>query len=330
MKRLSLMLAAALPFAVMADQPGKSLKVDADKLRQATPASVLINENLKTRDGEDAGTIEDIVVSSDGQVKHFLVDANRDDLREKRQERQQVSADDNRSDRADIVAAGDRTDPVYEDESQTATVERTGAEDDSARMAGSEQEPVYEDDSQVATAERTGAADDNSRMAGSEREPVYEERDQRDGDSGWGWGGDTQLSQVDPKSVTYNHQSNEATIDSQDVLTAQQVSDDQAAQSTDEIRVSDIMGMDVHLSDEESFGSVDDVMLSEDNSEIVAIVVNNWEGLSRERRALPLEGAQFNVEDDAVSFEYSSAEVQQLPEFNLDRYTDDGWDLTDW
>lgn len=297
MKRIPLVLAAVVPFAVMAEGTGSSqdLKVDAEKLRQATPASVLLNEELKTKDGKDAGTLEEIIVSRDGKVQHFLVDVNREELREQR------AGDDQRQD-MDIVATDTRRDSSAKD-------------------------PVYEQSS----AESSEQERSDSRQA--QAEPVYEQSERRETRSaersGDAWMTD-KLTKISPESVSYDNKSKTAKVDEKKAMKAEQVSEDRAAQGRDSLRVSEVIGMEVHLQDEESFGSVEDVMLSKDNSEVVAIVVDNWDGLSKERRALPMKNAQIDAQNDELELQASLNDVKALPEFNLDRYTEDGWDLTEW
>lgn len=297
MKRIPLVLAAVVPFAVMAEGTGGSqdLKVDAEKLRQATPASVLLNEELKTKDGKDAGTLEEIIVSRDGKVQHFLVDVNREELREQR------AGDDQRQD-MDIVATDTRRDSSAKD-------------------------PVYEQSS----AESSEQERSDSRQA--QAEPVYEQSERRETRSaersGDAWMTD-KLTKISPESVSYDNKSKTAKVDEKKAMKAEQVSEDRAAQGRDSLRVSEVIGMEVHLQDEESFGSVEDVMLSKDNSEVVAIVVDNWDGLSKERRALPMKNAQIDAQNDELELQASLNDVKALPEFNLDRYTEDGWDLTEW
>lgn len=304
MKRIPLVIAAVVPFAVMAEGVGSSqnLKVDAEKLRKATPASVLLNEELKTKDGKEAGTLEEIIVSRDGKVQHFLVDVNREELRDDR------GSNDNHRQDMDIVATDNRRDssakdPVYEQSS----AEGGELNRDDTRQARNE--PVYEQ----------GEPNRDTRQA----------QDSGQRDANYGWMSD-QLTQISPESVSYDNQLKIARVDEQKAMSAQRVSEDRASQGRDSLRVSEVIGMEVHLSDEDSFGSVEDVMLSRDNSEIVAIVVDNWDGFSKERRALPVNNAQLDAENDELTFQASLNDVKSLPEFNLDRYTESGWDLTDW
>lgn len=65
-------------------------------------------------------------------------------------------------------------------------------------------------------------------------------------------------------------------------------------------------------------------MLSRDGSKIVAVVVDNRDGLDKPRRALPFEGAIVSYEEEEITFPYTEEQMDGVPEFNLDAY-DDGW-----
>lgn len=53
--------------------------------------------------------------------------------------------------------------------------------------------------------------------------------------------------------------------------------------------VNALMDMDVNLDDEESFGEIEDVLLDARGSRAVALVIDNWSGLSKHRRAFPVK-----------------------------------------
>lgn len=90
-----------------------------------------------------------------------------------------------------------------------------------------------------------------------------------------------------------------------------------------------LIGMEVDLADQESFGSVEDILLSADNGDVVAYVVDSWDGLVKHRHALPAASAEFvraekenaireNYGVVAVRFPYPAAQVKALEPFDLD------------
>lgn len=91
------------------------------------------------------------------------------------------------------------------------------------------------------------------------------------------------------------------------------------------MRISEIIGMEVNLADEQSFGRIEDVMLSSDGSAVVALVVDNWQGLNKHRRALPFDNAIVSYEEEEITFPYTEDRLEDVPDFNLDAYEGDGW-----
>jgi len=103
------------------------------------------------------------------------------------------------------------------------------------------------------------------------------------------------------------------------------------------IYASDLIGMDVDLTDAESFGSVDEVLLDPSGQRIVAYVVASQDGLDTQRHALPAGTASFrpdkeqqpfheNYEVAAIVFSFSREQVRDLPEFKTDGERENQWD----
>lgn len=95
------------------------------------------------------------------------------------------------------------------------------------------------------------------------------------------------------------------------------MSDSESAITSDEL-----IGMEVDLADEESFGAVEDVMLNEQGDKAVALVVDNWDGANKERRAMKVELESANT-DEVIRYDVSSDQLGEDGNFDLDRYTDD-------
>lgn len=95
----------------------------------------------------------------------------------------------------------------------------------------------------------------------------------------------------------------------------------------DMLSLDELIGMEVNLADEESFGSVEDVMLDSRQSKAVALVVDNWDGLDKQRRALPVDAAIIRYDEEEVVYPYTVEQIESVPEFDLDEYSDDGWEL---
>ena len=134
------------------------------------------------------------------------------------------------------------------------------------------------------------------------------------------WTGDSDLIQAQAEDVKFNADDSAVTLKGKG-----QPASEQQAESGQQLRASEIVGMEVNLSDEESFGDVEDVMIGGDGKEVVAIVVDNWDGLEKKRRAFPLENVQFDTEAGEIDFQLTSQDVEGMEEFSLDRYENQEW-----
>lgn len=132
--------------------------------------------------------------------------------------------------------------------------------------------------------------------------------------------GDAELIQAKAEDVKFNADDSAVTLRGKG-----QPASEQQAQSGQQLRASEIVGMEVNLSDEESFGDVEDVMVGGDGKEVVAIVVDNWDGLEKKRRAFPLENVQLDTEAGEIDFQLTSQDVEGMEEFSLDRYENQEW-----
>ena len=134
------------------------------------------------------------------------------------------------------------------------------------------------------------------------------------------WGED--LMPVSPRDVRYDLARDELIVRSG--ASRKAVPED----ARDELlHVGEIIGMEVTLADEDSFGSVEDVMLDSEQSRVVALVVDNWQGLDKQRRALPLENAVIRYDDEEIIYPYTEDEVLAIREFDLASHTEDGWSM---
>ncbi|HEX6930191.1 MAG TPA: PRC-barrel domain-containing protein, partial [Gammaproteobacteria bacterium] len=93
--------------------------------------------------------------------------------------------------------------------------------------------------------------------------------------------------------------------------------------SGDLLDAGEIVGMEVDLADTESFGEVEDVMIAEDGREAVALVVDNWDGVNKQRRALPVALDSVDREDESIRYDFGRDALGEAGDFDLDQYTDD-------
>lgn len=97
----------------------------------------------------------------------------------------------------------------------------------------------------------------------------------------------------------------------------------------------DVIGMTVDLADAESFGSVEEVLLDAEGKQVLAYVVDNWDGLTKYRRALRADAADFRPEEQkplhetqevqSIVFDITEEEISAMPEFDLDTVREKKW-----
>ncbi|HEX7029328.1 MAG TPA: PRC-barrel domain-containing protein [Gammaproteobacteria bacterium] len=97
--------------------------------------------------------------------------------------------------------------------------------------------------------------------------------------------------------------------------TAGQAQSQQQAGGGDSFRASEIIGMEVHLSDAASFGEVEDVLIDRQQGKASALLVDAWEGFDKQTYALPVELNSVNREDDTLTYNYTESDVIALQEY---------------
>lgn len=87
--------------------------------------------------------------------------------------------------------------------------------------------------------------------------------------------------------------------------------------STGEVRASHLIGMEVNLSDEESFGEVEDVMIDPATGKASAIVVDSMEFFDKERFALPVDLANVDTQEETLTVQYTKQQMEQMEEYEM-------------
>lgn len=114
--------------------------------------------------------------------------------------------------------------------------------------------------------------------------------------------------------------------------------DDRRFAQREYVGASEVIGLEVHLADAESYGSVEEIMLTPEGDAIAAYVIDSWHGFDKRRVALPPDAVKLVTADGeaairneygvvAVRSSYTVEKVATLPEFDLDAYTDDALDF---
>lgn len=134
------------------------------------------------------------------------------------------------------------------------------------------------------------------------------------------WGED--LVPLSPRDVRYDANADDIIV--RDGASRLRVPESRRA---DLLSLDEIIGMEVNLADEDSFGGVEDVMLDSKQSKAVALVVDNWDGFDKQRRALPIDDAIIRTDEEEIVYPYTVDDLKSVAEFDLDGYSDDGWDM---
>lgn len=127
---------------------------------------------------------------------------------------------------------------------------------------------------------------------------------------------------IKPEKIKFG-QDGEVTLDADPKSLMQMKSEaSTSSASGKQFKAGDIIGMQVDLADEESFGEVEEILISEKGDKAVALVVDNWDGLDKERRALPVELKSVNEEEETIRYDLSKNQLGDESDFDLDEYTD--------
>lgn len=86
-------------------------------------------------------------------------------------------------------------------------------------------------------------------------------------------------------------------------------------------RASMLIGMEVNLADEDSFGEVEDVMLDPTTGKASALVIDSMEFFDKERYAVPIDLGNLNPGEEELTLQYTQEELEQMGEFEMEEAT---------
>lgn len=285
MKRTPLLIAALMPFVATAGA-STATQLDHQELQNDLQVTKLLGADVQSSTGEEIGSVEDVVLDTDGNVKSVIVQREGDvegALSGARDTAEETMAS---AEGAWEDATSDEDTGMDEEaaEVESETVADTGAADDSAAQ------------------ERDGMGFDPDRAGSTEMGDVF--------------------ASVDWSSVSWDEESGVVQL-SGDAASLQAVQYEQSAASQpDEIRASELVGMEVNLADEESFGEVEDVLIDMEQGKASAIVVDSMEFFDKERYALPVELDAINAEEEEITLQYTQQQLEEMEEFNMDETTE--------
>lgn len=178
-----------------------------------------------------------------------------------------------------------------------------------------------ESDDAQARREETAASGDAASISGGRANDVPRGGAAPDYEGTAAGGSGDDLIHVKPENISFEQNGDLVSIDMDGQSLMKQRGKTGSAESGDELEASEVIGMQVDLADEESFGEVEDIMLSEKGDQAVALVVDNWDGVDKERRALPVALESADREEDVIRYQLNKDELDE-GDFDLDQYTD--------
>lgn len=328
MRAMPLFMAAMLPMAAAADQNLQSANWDYEQLRGSWRVSEIIGSEVQANDGSEYGEIKDVVLSTDGKIQSVLVESDGAMTREGGAMQEERTRADREGEEREQFGA----------ERRNVAVEEQGAQRDRAQ----DDARVFTDDARVGQleSEEGGLADrhdasvqdDTNYMARDDLQRLPAEASDADDEmrvsseqNQYGGAATRQdgLAELEWRNPSFNADESVVRLDVGQQTRTVAASGSEAATGTagsqGGIRASELIGMDVNLADEESYGEVEDVLVSADG-EATALVVDSWNFLTKDRYAIPVELNNVNMEENQIDYQLSSDEVEGFGEFEFDEY----------
>lgn len=324
MKRTPLIFAALTPLVAAAGDGDKAMKVDHEELRDDWRVSEIIGSDAHSSDGENVGEIKDVILTDDGDIASILVDAG--GLQNQQSEPVTVSSE---------SGTGGTEQPAEEIYTERGSGPATAGSDEMQASdvgGGSEsivavqwQDPSFNPEENVvdltvsssefqrlaaATAAVSGTSVDMQRRDG--QTDIYgSDRAMGGGDARTGT---TELDATGTGDLqTGTTGTDTRTVSAKPGLSA---GGETADAVEGNIRASELLGMDVHFADEQSYGEVDDVLISQDGK-ASAYIIDAGNFFQTEQYALPAD-ASVDMQQEAVRYEMTSGELESMEEFDLD------------
>lgn len=298
MKRTPLMFAAMVPFVAVAaptEQDQKAYKQLADDVL----VTEILEATVQNRQGKEIGEVEDVILGRDGEIQSVLVDRFIDERRDKVYNEIIGSNKERRGEGREFAGVWGQQDT---DRMQRLAVTEWAREDQK-------------------TMPRIDRRDDRNleKTAGYDSEKSYDEP--RNIHFEWneasGFAG--ALTEIEWQDANYDDRKNivRVNVEEHDMQRAT-YPDDEDFTSRGELTASEIIGTEVNLLDEDSFGEVENVLINPATNRASAYVVDSMDYFDRQVYALPANFDATSIFQDEVNYQFTANEVEQLGEFRLE------------
>lgn len=304
MKRTPLMIALLIPAAAIASQETGQQNMDHQQLRNHVPASRILGSQVKSDDERDLATVEEIFFDQQGNITSVLVQRE-DRLMTDDQDGAPGTAGQDAEMDDDMEQAAESMDDAVERGAETsAAVVESGMQDtgEHARDRGDDMAEV-----RAERRERTDLQGNGMDMTlDADRADTIESGDE--------------FARLQWSDISYNADEQVLRVSSDALSEMQTVQYDQSSAQAPqgEVRASKLIGLEVNLSDEESFGEVEDVMIDSRNGKASALIVDTMEFFDKERYALPVELQGLNRENRSLMLQLTHQQVEAMGEFEMD------------
>lgn len=283
MKRIPLLVAAAIPLAVNAAADKDLANWDNSSIDGHMRVTNVMDSEVYMQGGREVGEIRDVVFDRDGNVASVIVESNGRNVTST----QATMTDGNREqelESGDGLNSSQDSDRRLDDESATETLRRND-------------NPVTEDNTNYM------ATDDISRTGGIDYS-------------------DDSIAEVSWDEVNYDRTREAVQLTADNVDFTRAAANGEVEPTSGFITASDVIGMEVSLADADSFGRVEDVLIADDGS-ISAFVVDSWDLADKERYALPADMNAVDNQRAEINFDYNESDVRDLEEYDFDAFSEE-------
>lgn len=289
MKRVPLLIAAMVPLAVGATEKDLS-SWDVESVKGDKRVTDIMDAEVYTADGREIGSIKDVLFEPNGEVS-LLIESNG----------RQVEGDMRAAGR-DIETPADPRDTDVPENAEVA------ARHNQADASNVSQESATSEDFQYSESETLMRTAGGDRMTGGALAKLAWDEASYDADR------DAIMLETD--EIEFSDETRDRRVSARDGEDAEWAGEG-VRFANGELMARSVLGMEVNLEDAESFGRVEDVLITDDG-EASAFVVDSWDLTDKQRHAIPADIDAVDPRAGAVRLSYSAEELDELEEFDFD------------
>lgn len=302
MKHIAIMAmtAAAVPLVTMAGDKDLA-NWDYEGLRDSNQVTEIMGRDLTHPDGSTIGLISDVAFKRDGEASLVIAPAVDDADAEQRAEE---TGFEGRHSMTDDPTTRDNTNYQATDDISRTSAQGSAKAD---RVALVEFQDVnFETD--VVTVPQDQRLDFGYSITATGTERAMDEVAIAETRG--------EASTIEEQTRPIANREEPLTADNEDDTRSESEHTMPRAEVSDEyFLASNMIGMEVNLAEDDSFGSVEDVLVTD--GEAQALVVDYWEGSDKHRIALPVNLDALNSETGELDFDWTTEEVGQLEDFEI-------------